>query len=169
MQATNLLIFDCSMTLIEDIPIKQITLLVEEEEGNSRQLALESLDEEFYIDQFNQLKLEIKNLITANSTINITNKKRNINWKSNKYEIILEDLFYNVSKIIKEIQEKTRSVEYMNATEIFEKFERYASDIRKARYEIYGPEKANNSYNYGWGPNDEEFNDEYYYGYDEGS
>merc|ERR1711879_1139720 len=56
----------------------------------------------------------------------------------------------------------------LTASEIFEKFERYASDIRKARFEIYGPEKAMGGH-YGWGPSDENFNEEYYYGYDEES
>jgi hypothetical protein len=120
---------------------------------------LESLDEEFYVEQFGQLKLEIQNLIMANSSDCIIGK-----WKSNKYDYILEDLKYNVNLILKDIQNKDN---LLGSSALFERFERYASDVRKARFEIYGAEKLNNEQAYGWGPNDEEYNEEYYYGYDE--
>jgi len=72
-----------------------------------------------------------------------------------------------VTKIIKDIKKKSS---LLDATTVYERFEHYVSDISKARYEIYGTNKANtHSYNGGWGVFGQEMNeeDDYYYGYDQ--
>lgn len=161
-RAYTLSIYDKNGILQSEEQVIEKNTQITEDIQNERQLAQESLDQEFYLDQFSQQKLELANLIEANSS-----KCKKMRWKSNKYEYILEDLLYNVTKIIKDIKKRSS---LLDAATVYERFEHYVSDISKARYEIYGTSKANtHSYNGGWGVYGQDLNeeDDYYYGYDE--